>query len=348
MTELFFTNGYGFLVGVGADLPVTVKDAIALRDVLIDPCRASYTPDQVTLLTETSANKRLILAGFDKLIEQVNQNPSATAIVYYSGHGGYIENTNEYFLVPYGYNPEERDKTAISGLEFTEKIKAIKAQKLIVLLDCCHAGGIPALKGIGETFIKSPVPQDLLNVLGEGSGRVVIASSRENELSWTDDPYSVFTACLLEALEGKASVNKDGYVRILDVLIYLFNEVPKRASGPQHPFVNQVQDLTDNFSLCYYAGGSKFVQGEIPNVESNVKPTTLTSGQRQRLEQRRDILQSEWNLRSEKLKRMKIDLVIRVGTAVTFELEHQLLQEESALSDLGDKLDSIENTLGEV
>jgi hypothetical protein len=46
MTELFFTNGYGLLVGVGADLPVTVKDAIALRDVLIDPCRAAYTPDR--------------------------------------------------------------------------------------------------------------------------------------------------------------------------------------------------------------------------------------------------------------------------------------------------------------
>ena len=51
---------------MGADLPVTVKDAIALRDVLIDPFRAAYTPDQVTLLTETSANRRLILAKSDQ------------------------------------------------------------------------------------------------------------------------------------------------------------------------------------------------------------------------------------------------------------------------------------------
>ena len=343
MTNLLFANGYALLIGVGADLPVTVIDATALRDVLINPHRAAYPPEQVSLLTEASANRQGILAGFDELIERSNQNPMATAIVYYSGHGGYLQDTKEYFLVPYGYDENDRGETAISGLEFTQKIEAIKAQKLIVLLDCCHAGGIP--KDSSTVFVKSPVPQELLDALDSGSGKVIVASSREDELSWTGSPYSIFTACLLEALQGKGAVNKDGYARILDILIYLFNEVPKRASAPQHPFVKKVLDLGDNFPLCYYAGGSKFLPGEMPTSSSTAQQGSLTPGKRRRLEQKRDALQSEWDRRSKKLKCLGDDLAIQAGTAVKFQLEQEILEEEARLAHLEIKLDDIESLL---
>ena len=42
MTQTIFSNGYALLIGVGADLPVTVKDATALRDVLVNQNRAAY------------------------------------------------------------------------------------------------------------------------------------------------------------------------------------------------------------------------------------------------------------------------------------------------------------------
>lgn len=348
MTTQTFSNGYALLVGIGADLPVTVKDATALYNLLIDPGRAAYSTEQVALRTKTSATRQQILAVFDQLIERVSQNPEATVIVYYSGHGGRTEGldgASEYFLVPYGFDRSRIADTAISGREFTEKIEAINARKLVIFLDCCHAGGIPALKEAGKTFTKSPVPPDLLNVLNSGSGRVVVASSRENEYSYTGNPYSAFTACLLEALEGKAAVNKDGYARILDVLIYLFDQVPKRASGSQHPFVNKVLDLGDNFPLCYYAGGSKFLPGESPSSESTPAPISLTSGQRRRMEQKRDALQGEWNLRSEKVKRMKADWTIEAGSAVKFQLEQQLLDEQARLAHLGAELDAIEQAL---
>ncbi|KAM3098018.1 caspase family protein [Phormidesmis sp. 146-12] len=343
MSNQLFANGYALLVGVGADLPVTVKDAVALRDVLIDPSRAAYSTQRVTLLTETTATRHQILAAFDQIIEQVNQNPSATVIIYYSGHGGYIQATHEYFLVPYGYNPSQRTETAITGLEFTRKIEAIKSQKLIVLLDCCHAGGVPALKDSSETFTKSPVPPDLLNVLNSGSGRVVVASSRENEYSYTGSPYSVFTACLLEALQGRASLKQDGYARILDILSYLFEQVPQRASGSQHPFVNKVLDLSDNFPLCYYAGGSKDFLNEV--LELLPTSTTVTPGQRRRLEQRQGGLQMEYDLRSEKLKRLREALATETDPSIKFKLEKQILEQKAGLTNLGEDLDKIEAEL---
>ncbi|MEH2361431.1 hypothetical protein [Nostoc sp.] len=68
MTNQTFTNGYALLIGVGADLPVTVLDATAIGDILID----SELP-VVTLLTKTSATPVNIFALFDQIITQVNQ-----------------------------------------------------------------------------------------------------------------------------------------------------------------------------------------------------------------------------------------------------------------------------------
>jgi hypothetical protein len=253
-----FTAGHALLVGVGADLPITVHDATALRDLLVDRNRAAYSSAQVELLSESGAGRQAILDALDRLAERVSRSSDTTALVYFSGHGGRIERPGlppEYFLVPFGFDPAWRQHTAISALEFTNKIEAINASKLVVMLDCCHAGGIPMVKTPGETFVKMPAPPELWSRLQTGSGRVVIASSREEEFSYTGSPYSVFTACLLEALGGQASVDQDGYVRILDALIYLFRHVPQRTSARQHPFVKKVLDLTDNFPLCYAGGG---------------------------------------------------------------------------------------------
>jgi len=349
LTNATFSNGYALLVGVGADLPVTVKDATALRDVLVNPSRAAYPPEQVELLTETKANRQNILEAFDKLIRQVNDNPDATVFVYFSGHGVQVERQGkptEYFLVPYGYSASRRADTAISGWEFTARIEAMKARKLVVLLDCCHAGGVPALKEPGEVAVKSvPLPPDLLNILETGSGRVVVASSLENEKSYTGTPYSIFTTCLMEALAGNAAVKKDGFARILDVLIYLLDQVPQRAIGPQHPFVNKVLNLNDNFPLCYYAGGSKNVPGEVPIPEPLIALVGLTPGQRRRLERKRNELQRSWDLRDEKIQRIQETLDIETDPSLKYKYQKQLLQEKAVLTQLSDELNVIDQSL---
>jgi len=344
-----FFSGHALLVGVGADLPVTAQDAMALHDVLIDPNRAAYPQGQVQLLTDQNANRKTVLDAFDSLIEQSEGNPDATVFIYYSGHGGRIERqgqANEYFLVPYGFDLGCLTETAISGREFTDKIQAIKARRLIVLLDCCHAGGVPATKDSSQIFVKAPVPPDLLNVLETGSGQVVVASSRENEFSYTGNPYSVFTACLLEALAGGATLSKDGYARVLDVLSYLFKHVPQRTSDKQHPFVNKVSDLTDNFPICFYSGGSKQMHGEAePAVTDASTAARLTEGQRNRYQRELERLQAEWDTRHTKVDKMRRSLAIEANVAASFQLEQQLLSEEAELDKLNTKMQEIEKLL---
>ena len=245
-----FVHGYALLIGVGADLPVTVQDATSLYRVLVNSDRCAYIPDHVKLLTKGQATRQNILDGLDWLATQAQNDPAATVIVYFSGHGGYMP---DYHLIPYGYDVQASANTTVSGLEFTHRLRAIRAKKLLVLLDCCHAGGMADIKASG--FAKSPVPPELDAALTVGSGRVVIASSRKDQVSYTGTPCSVFTQALLEGLSGYGAAERDGYAYIADVALYVGRMVPNRTSDKQHPILKLA--AADNFAIAYYAGGEK-------------------------------------------------------------------------------------------
>ena len=130
-----FNQGHALIVGAGGDLPMTVKDAEQISAMLLDENHCAYLPAQVNLLTGAAANRQAILRGLRRLADA---GPDATAVVYFSGHG--IE-TPGYYLIPFGYDLRTLESTTISGTEFSAALQAIPARKLLVLLDCCHAGG---------------------------------------------------------------------------------------------------------------------------------------------------------------------------------------------------------------
>jgi hypothetical protein len=356
-----FAEGHGLFIGVGADLPGTVNDAGALYKLFISPEKAAYPEGQVELLIEKQANRQGILDALDRLIERANKDPESTVVVYFSGHGGYTKSgseTSKYFLVPYGYNKARRAKTAVSGVEFSEKIKAINTKKLVVILDCCHAGGVTTTKNAGEKFVPSAVPPPLTE-LKKGSGRVIIASSRDNEFSYVGTPYSIFTACLLEALQGKAASAKNGFVRILDIISYLGDEVPARTSDSQHP-VNEISNF-ENFVVCFYVDDDRSVSGRttipIPFPSSPGRTTIPISPpgspgggevlSRVKLQHKKQ-LQKEKSLRLAYLSKLIIRLQQKLATPdVSAEIYHegQLEKAKAEREKIIAELDQIEKDL---
>lgn len=252
-----FTQGHAVLVGVGADLPVTVQDATVIAGLLRDPARCAFPNEQVHLLTEATANRALVLSSLDLLAQSIG--PDSTVIVYFSGHSYRVQSPGQpetFYLLSHGYDVDDLPNTAVSGAELTGRLHAIQAKKLVVLLDCCHAGGVAQPKAPGVALTKSPLPLQAEAVLAEGSGRVILASSRGDELSYTGTPYSQFTQALLEGLAGAGAAEKDGYARVLDVALYVGHMVTNRTNDQQHPII-KVSNLENNFALAYYAAGAK-------------------------------------------------------------------------------------------
>jgi uncharacterized caspase-like protein len=211
-----FKHGYALLVGVGDckytqwSLPVTVKDVAAIKDVLTDASLCGYgnDDDHLWLLCNDMATKAGIMAGLQWLQSIAKQDPEATIIVYYSGHGWLNPADGSYYLIPHDVRPTKIADSAVAGSDFTRALQAIKCQKLLVILDCCHAQGVTAAKGGAVEFklmngedLDAPegfVPQSAKGqfaALVEGKGVAMLASSDHDQLSWIkkDQTCSVFT-----------------------------------------------------------------------------------------------------------------------------------------------------------
>ena len=266
-----FDQGHAMIIGAGDDLPDTIKDAQGLAGILTDQERCAYPPEHVQCLTGPDATRGAVLDALDDLAQRTDE--ASTVVVYFSGHGYQISTSMDdiYFLMPHGYDVNRLKTTAIKSTEFAAKLRAIPAKKLLVLLDCCHAGGVGEAKApYVEAMTKAPLPPEAVDLLAEGSGRVLIASSQEDELSFAGKPYSAFTLALIEALAGEGVAKKDGYVRVADVALHAREVVPGRTKDRQHPILHF--EHADNFVLATYAGGAKEPQGLPFAVEPQIEP----------------------------------------------------------------------------
>lgn len=291
-----FTHGYAVVVGVGYDLPATVRDARALAELLHNPGRCAYPQNQVQLLTEQQATRQHVLAALETLAQQTSRDPDSTAVVFFSGHG---INKPAFHLMPYGYDVHDLAGTAISEDAFTERLRAVQAKKLLVLIDSCHAGGQGDVKAVPElqNVPKAPLPTRAVEALKESHGRVFIASSRADEVSYTGVPYSTFTGALLEGFAGYGAFEKDGYARIMDIAMYVSRMVPNRQQDRQHPII-KLSNLRDNFAVAYYAGGDAQPKkldwaSVVPQVSAGIDQRRVEAWLRMLASQRENLLLME-------------------------------------------------------
>lgn len=245
-----FEQGHACVIGVGGDLPTTVNDAEGLAKILKDPERCAYPAKQVRLLTGERATRAGITSALEALAEATNSD--STVLVYFSGHGYQLAGAiKSYYLMPYGYSIQDLPDTAISGSEFTDLLREIPAKKLLVVLDCCHAGGLSDLSGF--EIEKAPIPPEAQRMFAKGGGRIMIGSSKPYELSYAGKPYSAFTHALIKGLCGDGVVREDGYIRATDLAMYTSRVVSSLTNDRQHPVLDI--ERADNFKLSYYAGG---------------------------------------------------------------------------------------------
>ena len=255
-----FVHGYAVLVGIGeyADatipsLPATVNDVKALAGVLEAREHCAYPPEQVHLVTGPGATRQSILNGLDWLARCADRDRKSTVLFYFSGHGWRDSRTSQarYHLLPYDCDLRQPDATTVDDDLLTNKLAAIRADRLVLILDACHAGGMTKdVAGQPAFTPAAPSTAELLLRLGTGRGRVVISSSQENESSYilTARNRSVFTHCLVEALSGAATSSYPDEIGILDVFTYLDREVPRAAPSEQHPVLDG--EKTQNFPVA--------------------------------------------------------------------------------------------------
>jgi hypothetical protein len=267
-----FQSGFALLIGVDENafsqfaLPTVAQDVRATYQVLTNPDYCAYPPAQVKVLLGKDATRDNILNGLNWLGEQVQaQGGAATALVYYSGHGGQLN--GEFFLLPYDLK-SPLTATALRATDFASAIADLVPERLLVLLDCCHAGGMGAKDGDtadtaalplwASKFVKGAAP---MTDFGDwGKGRVVISSSTATQSSYLrmDRTMSVFTYHILAALTGHAQPAAGATsVLVSDLVGYVTRNVSAQVRQ-EYPGKDQdpvVQWQGENFPVALLAGG---------------------------------------------------------------------------------------------
>ncbi len=274
-----FSQAHALVIGIANyqhinKLPPTItKDAQDIYDLLIDPQYCGYPEQNVEMLLDEQATGTAIQQALTVLAQRSNEH--STVFIYISSHGENIPDglfAGTYLLpvdVRYAGLSQTLAETSISGVTFTEALRSIPAKKIVVAFDCCHAAGIGQPKSGAQSEMKSGLPEHYYAKLAAGQGRVIIASSRETEVSWvlSKDVNSLFTKHLLEGLRGKA-VSLGGVIRIFDLFDYVQPRVTEEKAT-QHPVFKA--ELEENFPIALSWGGRETTSPSIPTLVDNFK-----------------------------------------------------------------------------
>ena len=240
------------------DLKYAVNDVKEFYDLLTDPERGAFSKNNVILLT-SDANEREyrptkvnIMLALDALARKAKQED--TVIISYSGHG-FEEKNGRYrkkYLLPIETDLRFIEAYAIDNEDFVDKIKKINANRVIVFLDSCHAGGISLL---GKETAGQPLSMDYYRIFEDARGVITFSSCKGDQESFESEEHKhgIFTKYLLDALRGEADSNHDGVATFEEVQKHVHPRVKEwsiRFKGPnrlQEPVVHAT-DVT-NFDV---------------------------------------------------------------------------------------------------
>ncbi len=260
-SEALSAERWALLVGIGNyqsdyvnELKFTSKDAQGIRDILIQ--KGSFGEDHIRLLTDDQATKQNIVAGLNWLADK--SKPDDLVIIFHAGHGYYCEDKDgdeksrdpsgkdiyDEMLVTYDTDVL-KPETGLIDDEFSNLIKRIKSQNLIILFDTCHSGGA-ALSATMARADRDPdlPPEEEMGTEADldRQGSFLLTASRPSEYSWasTKLAHGVFTYHLLKALNGEADENGDGEIAIQEARDYINANVPQyyvneKGMTSQHP-----------------------------------------------------------------------------------------------------------------
>jgi hypothetical protein len=297
-----FTHGYALLIGVDQNqvrkwaLPDVAKDIEALTRVLAHPERCAYPTNNVKVLVGRDATRNGILDGLAWLGERIAADTSdnATAVVYYTGHGWRKTSADEtrFYLLPYDVREGQIELRGLRAADFAGAVGALSPRRLLVILDCCHAGGMgvkgeATLPACGElvepkAYVAAAVPPSLLmkgaassvgpgakglESLAQGHGRAVLSSSTGEQRSYLrrDRRMSIFTYHLIKALTGHAQPPEGApEVLVSDVMSHVHRHVPESARADWGARAVQMPDyrVSGNFPVALLLGGAGLSKGQ--------------------------------------------------------------------------------------
>ncbi len=221
-------------------------DAKSFYKWLISPNGGKYAPANVKLLIDKDASFKNIRKTLFVWLNQAFEEDVVT--IYFAGHGSpnSPDSPDNLFLLPYDVQYDSIATTGFPMWDIETALKRfIKAKKVIVIADACHAGGVGQSFDIARRANRAikvnPISSGLQSLSKVGDGVCVISASDDKQYSQEGQKWGgghgVFTYFLLEGLKGEADYNKDNIVSLGEIIPYLSEQVRRATRNAQSPTV---------------------------------------------------------------------------------------------------------------
>jgi len=221
-------------------------DARAFHDWLLSPQGGAYSPERVRLLLDEQATaKNIRSALWDWASRAIAED---LLVIYIAAHGtpSSPDTPENLFIVPYDADHDSIASTGFPMWDIDTALKRfIKAKKVAIFADACHAAGVGQPWEISRRDInvqRNTVHAGLSNLSQVGDGVAIITSADNNQLSQEGEQWGgghgVFTYFLIEGLKGHADSSGDGQVTIGELVPYLSENVRRETRSAQTPTVS--------------------------------------------------------------------------------------------------------------
>ena len=169
------------------ELSHCVDDAQAVKKLLDYHGTGSHEKNFSCEIIEGTKSSTVTRRRLKEAVERLFKNPMEIALFYYSGHG-YVESGQGFLMTTECKNGDEGFALA----DLMRYANESPARHRIIIIDSCYSGCAGSFPSMGDSGFVS-------------SGVTVLTACRSNEVSYEGESYGVFTALLIDALQGGAA-----------------------------------------------------------------------------------------------------------------------------------------------
>jgi len=232
-------NLYALVIGINEyknksiSLNYAVSDAMAFAETLKKTAAPLFGKTDVQVLTTPDATtKEAITKAFEELRMKIK--PNDLFVFYDASHGvvDVVDDEEQYFLLTSNVlllSSRHIGKDAMGQKELAKLVGNIPAQKKLVILDTCNAG-----KGGKEIQVallqqtRGLTESTAVKLLQRAIGSSVFSASSDTQQALEGyKGHGLFTFVLMEGLQGKADIKKDGYITVLGLADYVEEQVTR-------------------------------------------------------------------------------------------------------------------------
>ena len=218
-----------------AQLRYAHRDAEEFADFLSSAEGGSFPADHVRVLTNAEATVAGVRAALHTWLPR-SAGPNDVVYLFFAGHAVVAERGESYF-VAHDSDPQNLHATGVSFQEINDTLtNKVRAATVVLLADACHAGGIG---WTSDPSVPSTAQQSFEALGAKDRAFLKLLASRPSERSFEDERWGgghgVFTYSVLNALRGAAERERDGFVRVSELIDYISRVVPEQTGSRQNP-----------------------------------------------------------------------------------------------------------------